>query len=88
MFILYTVSPQIVWVSPTQVMALIPPGTALLGLGGTLAPLPLRVGVAAPHRSMHMRDFVLAPMLAVAPDWRHPVIGLTVRQMHARLRNG
>lgn len=45
-------------------------------------------GVAAPHRSMHLRDFVLTPMLAVAPDWRHPVIGLTVRQMHARLRNG
>lgn len=45
-------------------------------------------GIAAPHRSMHLRDFVLAPMLTVAPDWRHPVIGLTVRQMHARLRNG
>jgi 2-amino-4-hydroxy-6-hydroxymethyldihydropteridine diphosphokinase len=45
-------------------------------------------GVAAPHRSMHLRAFVLAPMLTVAPEWRHPVIGLTVRQMHARLRNG
>lgn len=45
-------------------------------------------GVAAPHRSMHLRDFVLTPMLAVAPDWRHPFIGLTVRQMHARLGNG
>ncbi|BBE35137.1 2-amino-4-hydroxy-6-hydroxymethyldihydropteridine diphosphokinase [Sphingosinicella microcystinivorans] len=45
-------------------------------------------GIAAPHRSMHMRDFVLTPMLAVAPHWRHPVLGLSVRQMHARLRNG
>jgi 2-amino-4-hydroxy-6-hydroxymethyldihydropteridine diphosphokinase len=45
-------------------------------------------GVAVPHRSMHLRDFVLTPMLAVAPNWRHPIFGLTARQMHARLRNG
>ena len=47
-------------------------------------------GIAVPHRSMHLRGFVLKPMLAVAPDWRHPVLGLTTRQMLARLnaRNG
>ncbi len=45
-------------------------------------------GIAVPHRSMHLRDFVLTPVRAIAPDWKHPVIGLTVRQMHSRLRNG
>ncbi|MBZ6379805.1 MULTISPECIES: 2-amino-4-hydroxy-6-hydroxymethyldihydropteridine diphosphokinase [Pacificimonas] len=39
-----------------------------------------------PHPEMHRRAFVLGPLLGIAPDWRHPVLGLTVRQMSARLR--
>jgi len=27
------------------------------------------------------RAFVLVPMMDVAPDWRHPVSGLTTREM-------
>lgn len=42
-------------------------------------------GLAVPHPRMHLRDFVLQPMAAVAPGWRHPVLGLTTRQMLARL---
>ena len=38
-----------------------------------------------PHPRMHERRFVLDPALDVAPGWRHPVLGLTIRQMHARL---
>ncbi len=38
-----------------------------------------------PHPELAVRDFVLSPMLEVAPDWRHPVLNLTVRQMYARL---
>ncbi|MEO0501388.1 MAG: 2-amino-4-hydroxy-6-hydroxymethyldihydropteridine diphosphokinase [Pseudomonadota bacterium] len=38
-----------------------------------------------PHPEMARRAFVLGPMLAVAPDWRHPRLNLTVRQMFARL---
>ena len=34
-----------------------------------------------PHPELHRRSFVLEPMLEVAPDWRHPVLGLTVEQM-------
>ncbi len=34
-----------------------------------------------PHPRMHERAFVLIPLMDVAPDWRHPVLGLTVRQM-------
>ena len=38
-----------------------------------------------PHPQMSLRLFVLGPMLEVAPTWRHPILRLTVRQMHARL---
>jgi 2-amino-4-hydroxy-6-hydroxymethyldihydropteridine diphosphokinase len=39
-----------------------------------------------PHPRMHERGFVLVPLMDVAPDWVHPVLGLSVRQMHAALR--
>jgi dihydroneopterin aldolase/2-amino-4-hydroxy-6-hydroxymethyldihydropteridine diphosphokinase len=41
-----------------------------------------------PHKEMHLRDFVLKPMVEIAPWKRHPLNGLTVEQMfealHAR----
>ncbi|WP_380878952.1 hypothetical protein ACFB49_19510 [Sphingomonas sp. DBB INV C78] len=42
--------------------------------------------LAVPHREFHRRSFVLDPLVRIAPDWRHPVSGRTVRQMRARLR--
>ena len=38
-----------------------------------------------PHPRTNERPFVLEPLLAIAPDWRDPATGLTVRQRHARL---
>jgi 2-amino-4-hydroxy-6-hydroxymethyldihydropteridine diphosphokinase len=38
-----------------------------------------------PHPRLHERAFVLTPLMDIAPDWRHPVFGRTVRQMHADL---
>ena len=38
-----------------------------------------------PHPELHKRSFVLEPLLDVAPDWRHPVLGLTAGQMLAAM---
>ena len=34
-----------------------------------------------PHPHLAERDFFLGPLMQLAPDWRHPVTGLTPSQM-------
>jgi 2-amino-4-hydroxy-6-hydroxymethyldihydropteridine diphosphokinase len=41
--------------------------------------------LAIPHPLFRHRSFVLAPAAAIAPLWRDPATGRTVRQLHARL---
>jgi 2-amino-4-hydroxy-6-hydroxymethyldihydropteridine diphosphokinase len=38
-----------------------------------------------PHPRLHRRGFVLLPLLDIAPEWRHPILGRTVAEMAARL---
>lgn len=41
-------------------------------------------GLQVPHPRLAERRFVLDPLVSVAPGWRHPRLGLTVRQLRAR----
>jgi len=54
----------------------------VLWSGGAFASDELTI----PHPLFRQRDFVLHPAAAIAPHWRDPVSGLTVRQLAARLR--
>ena len=42
-------------------------------------------GPIVPHSEFRNRAFVLKPLAELAPDWRDPVSGLTVRQLLCRL---
>jgi 2-amino-4-hydroxy-6-hydroxymethyldihydropteridine diphosphokinase len=42
-------------------------------------------GLSIPHRAFRQRAFVLTPATRIAPRWRDPVTGLTLRQLSARL---
>ena len=42
-------------------------------------------GLTIPHAGFRRRAFALQPAAAIAPTWRDPLTGLTLRQLHARL---
>ena len=48
--------------------------------GGWVSP-----GLVVPHPHYRARGFVLGPMVRVAPGWRDPLTGLSVRHLAARL---
>ena len=53
----------------------------VLWSGGMFASRELTI----PHSEYRARDFVLKPAKMIAPDWRDPVTGLTIRQLSARV---
>lgn len=45
-------------------------------------------GLVLPHPRLHERGFVLRPLADVAPDWVHPVLGLSLPDLLAALPAG
>jgi 2-amino-4-hydroxy-6-hydroxymethyldihydropteridine diphosphokinase len=43
--------------------------------------------LAIPHPAFREREFVLAPALEIARNWRDPLTGLTIAHLAARLRH-
>ena len=41
--------------------------------------------LTVPHPDFRSRNFVLAPALAIVPNWRDPLSHLSIRQLHSRL---
>jgi 2-amino-4-hydroxy-6-hydroxymethyldihydropteridine diphosphokinase len=54
----------------------------ILDFGGRVQ---ARAGLVLPHARLPERRFALAPLSEIAPGWRHPILGLTARQMMRRL---
>jgi 2-amino-4-hydroxy-6-hydroxymethyldihydropteridine diphosphokinase len=38
-----------------------------------------------PHPQLELRPFVLRPLLDIAPNWRHPVLKLSARELWRRV---
>jgi 2-amino-4-hydroxy-6-hydroxymethyldihydropteridine diphosphokinase len=50
----------------------------LIAHGREVVDLP---DLVLPHPRAHERLFVMGPLAEIAPDWRHPVLGLTAREL-------
>lgn len=51
----------------------------LLFYGAQIIDLP---ALKIPHPQLHLRNFVLIPLLEIAPDWEHPVFHQTIEQLY------
>jgi len=54
----------------------------ILDVGGEIRTSP---ELTLPHPRLHRRAFVLSPLAEIAPRWRHPVTGATVRALLSQL---
>jgi 2-amino-4-hydroxy-6-hydroxymethyldihydropteridine diphosphokinase len=57
----------------------------LLDYDGLIIETP---SLTLPHPRLHQRRFVLEPLIKIAPDWHHPVLGLSAADLLADLPPG
>jgi 2-amino-4-hydroxy-6-hydroxymethyldihydropteridine diphosphokinase len=50
----------------------------ILFYGGRIIDEP---GLTVPHPRLHLRRFALAPLVEIDPDWMHPVLHRTVKDL-------
>ena len=50
----------------------------LLAFGNRIIQTPTLI---VPHPRLHERSFVLRPLADIAPEWRHPILGQTAREL-------
>ncbi|MCC2645050.1 MAG: folK, partial [Burkholderiales bacterium] len=43
--------------------------------------------LTVPHKSMHLRDFVLKPLYDIDPSWLHPKYNKTIAELLAQLKD-
>lgn len=43
--------------------------------------------ITIPHKYLHLRAFILVPMLELNPDFEHPVLHKTISDLHSDLEN-
>lgn len=43
--------------------------------------------LTVPHKYLHLRAFILVPMLELNPDFEHPVLHRTISELHNDLEN-
>lgn len=53
----------------------------LIDYNGLIQPETDRNGLVLPHPRVGERAFVLGPLADVAPDWRHPVLSVSVMEL-------
>lgn len=54
----------------------------LLDCHGAIIKTP---SLVLPHPRLHQRRFVLLPLIDIAPEWQHPLLGRTAGELLARL---
>ncbi len=45
------------------------------------------IDLTLPHPRLHLRRFVLEPLMEIAPEARHPVLKKSIRQLHRELND-